>query len=236
MYWVTGCTLVQMGQVDPAFLAIREGLIAAQKGNDPLLAATLRGSVAWQLLMQGCYEESHNIALEAAAAIELAGDVGQDHLAVYGSLALQSATAAGRSQKPGAALDLADAAGEVAARIGEDTKHYECGFGPSQVVMQTTDIQISDEQYAEAVTAPRHAARRRRAGPGVPGPAPHRPRRDDGPSRRTPQGPGPADRREHRGPGMGEIPVPARAGRLRTPRPRPPPPLRDLADRAGAHA
>lgn len=154
MYWVTGCTLVQMGQADPAFLAIREGLTAAQKGDDPLLAATLRGSVAWQLLVQGRYEESHNVALEAAAAIEPAGEAGQDPLAVYGSLVLQGATAAGRSQKPGAALDLADAAGEVAARIG-DAKHYECGFGPSQVVMQTTDIQISTEQYAEAVTAAR---------------------------------------------------------------------------------
>lgn len=159
MYWVTGCTLVHLGQADPAFTAIREALDAAQKGNDPLLAATLRGSVAWQLLVAGRYTESHAVALKAAASIEPAGRVGQDQLAVYGSLVLQGATAAGREQKVGAALDLAAAAGEVADRIGEDTKHYECGFGPSQVVMQTTDINVSTENYVEALTAAREMPR-----------------------------------------------------------------------------
>lgn len=153
MYWVTGCTLVHLGQTDPAFIAIRQALIAAEKGNDPLLAATLRGSVAWQLLVQGRYEESHKVALKAAAGIEPSGDVGQDHLAVYGSLMLQGATAAGREQNPSAALDLAANAGEVADRIGADTKWYECNFGPSQVVMQTVDINVSSEQYPEALTA-----------------------------------------------------------------------------------
>lgn len=58
MYWVTGCTLVHLGQTDPAFLAIRQALVAAEQGNDPLLLATIRGSVAWQLLVQGRYDES----------------------------------------------------------------------------------------------------------------------------------------------------------------------------------
>lgn len=155
MYWVTGCTLVHLGQADPAFMAIRQALDAAQKGNDPLLAATLRGSVAWQLLVQGRYEESHKVALRAAAGVEPVGDVAEDHLAVYGSLVLQGATAAGREQKPGAALDLAAAAGEVADRIGHDTKYYECNFGPSQKVMQEVDINVSSERYPEALKAAR---------------------------------------------------------------------------------
>jgi transcriptional regulator with XRE-family HTH domain len=155
MYWVTGCTLVHLGQTDPAFIAIRQALDAANRGNDPLLAATLRGSVAWQLLVQGRYEESHKVALKAAAGVEPTGDVGQDHLAVYGSLILQAGTAAGRDQKTDAALDLAAAAGEVAARIGEDTKWYECNFGPSQNVMQTVDINVSSERYPEALEAAR---------------------------------------------------------------------------------
>ncbi len=153
MYWVTGCTLVHMGQTDSAFMAIRQALTAAERGNDQLLAATLRGSVAWQLLVQGRYEESHKVALRAAAGVEPTGDVSDAHLAVYGSLVLQGATAAGRNQATGEALSLADAAGEVADRVGMDTKHYECNFGPSQVVMQTVDINVSSERYPEALTA-----------------------------------------------------------------------------------
>src|SRR6266568_9556261 len=79
MYWVTGCTLVHLGQSDPAFIAIRQALSAAERGNDELLAAALRGSVAWQLLIEGRYEESHGVALKTAASIEPRGDVSAPH-------------------------------------------------------------------------------------------------------------------------------------------------------------
>ena len=153
MYWVTACTLVHLGQTDPAFVAIRSALSAAERGNDPLLAATLRGSVSWQLLVQGRYEESHKVALKAAASVEPTGKVAEDHLAVYGSLVLQGATAAGREQRVQDALDIAAEAQAIASRLSGDTKHYECNFGPSQVVMQTVDVNVSSERYPEAITA-----------------------------------------------------------------------------------
>lgn len=153
MLWVTGCTLVHLGQADPAFTAIRSALTAAERGNDPLLAATLRGSVSWQLLVQGRYEEAHKVALKAAAGVEPNGKASSAELSVYGSLVLQGATAAGRDQRTGDALDLARAANEVANRLGVDTKDYECNFGPSQVVMQTVDINVSSERYPEALKA-----------------------------------------------------------------------------------
>ncbi|MGN2635287.1 helix-turn-helix domain-containing protein [Nocardia takedensis] len=153
MYWVTGCTLVHLGQTDPAFLAIRQALGAAENGDDPLLLATIRGSVAWQLLVQGRYDESRKVALRAAAGLEPAGEESQAHLSAYGSLVLQGATAAGRAQNVGEALSLVEAAGEVALRIGCDRQDYETYFGPSQVVMQTVDVNVSSERYPEALTA-----------------------------------------------------------------------------------
>lgn len=152
LMWVTGCTLVHLGQPDPAFMAIREALGAAELGSDELLVATLRGSVAWQLLVAGRYEESHRVALKAATTVEPVGEVSEEHLAVHGSLLLQGATAAGRDQRISEALALADEAAAVAGRIGRDTKHYECNFGPSQVNMQTVDINVSTERYPEALT------------------------------------------------------------------------------------
>lgn len=153
MYWVTGCTLVHLGQTDPAFLAIRQALSAAELGNDPLLLATIRGSVAWQLLVQGRYDESRGVALNAAATLEPSGEVTPAHLSAYGSLVLQGATAAGRAQDVHEALSLVEAASEVAERIGQDRQDYETYFGPSQVVMQTVDVNVSSERYPEALAA-----------------------------------------------------------------------------------
>ncbi|MFC8044871.1 helix-turn-helix domain-containing protein [Nocardia sp. NPDC057353] len=153
MYWVTGCTLVHLGQTDPAFLAIRQALTAAELGADPLLLATIRGSVAWQLLVQGRYAESRGVALRAAAELEPVGEVATPQLAAYGSLVLQGATAAGRAQEVPEALALVQAAGEVAQRIGADRRDYETYFGPSQVVMQTVDVNVSAERYPEALAA-----------------------------------------------------------------------------------
>ncbi|MGK8511316.1 helix-turn-helix domain-containing protein [Nocardia asiatica] len=153
MYWVTGCTLVHLGQTDPAFLAIREALAAAELGNDPLLLATIRGSVAWQLLVQGRYDESRGVALNAAANLEPTGDVTPSHLSAYGSLVLQGATAAGRAQDVHDAMSLVETASEVALRIGTDRQDYETYFGPSQVVMQTVDVNVSSERYPEALAA-----------------------------------------------------------------------------------
>ncbi|WP_378734786.1 helix-turn-helix domain-containing protein [Nocardia brasiliensis] len=153
MYWVTGCTLVHLGQTDPAFLAIRHALAAAENGNDPLLLGTIRGSVAWQLLVQGRYDESRGVALRAAASLEPTGEVTQAHLSAYGSLVLQGATAAGRAQQVPEALSLVEAANEVALRIGGDRRDYETYFGPAQVVMQTVDVNVSAERYPEALAA-----------------------------------------------------------------------------------
>ncbi|WP_067852530.1 helix-turn-helix domain-containing protein [Nocardia shimofusensis] len=153
MYWVTGCTLVHLGQTDPAFLSIRLALAAAERGEDPLLLATIRGSVAWQLLVQGRYGESRGVALRAASELEPDGEVAPAHLSAYGSLVLQGATAAGRAQNVPDALALLETAGEVALRLGVDRQDYETYFGPSQVVMQTVDVNVSAERYPEALTA-----------------------------------------------------------------------------------
>lgn len=164
IYWATGCTLVHLGHPDPAYQAIRQALLASRQGNDELLDATLRGSVGWQLLVQGRYDESLAIAIKTAESLEPHGEVGAAHLTTYGSLVLQGATAAGRAQQGREAHALVASAGEVAARIGADRRDYETYFGPSQVVMQTVDVNVVTEDYAAALVA----ARAMPAGNGLP--------------------------------------------------------------------
>lgn len=153
LYWVTGCTLVHLGQPDPAFLAIRQALQAADGGSDELLGASLRCAVAWQLLVQGRYEEARGVAVRAAEGVEPTNEVELPHLSVYGSLLLTAATAAGRDQRAQEAQGLILAANQVADRIGADRRDYEAYFGPSQVVMQQTDVHVVTENYTAALDA-----------------------------------------------------------------------------------
>lgn len=159
LYWVTGCTLVHMGQPDPAFLAIRMALTASNGADDELLHATLKGSVAWQLLVQGRYEESVRVSTATAASIEPIGDVPPEHLSAFGSLLITGATAAGRGRKVGEANGLMQSATEVASRIGYDRDDYETAFGPSQVIMQTVDVHVVTENYTGALEAAKRMPR-----------------------------------------------------------------------------
>ncbi|AUS79104.1 transcriptional regulator [Actinoalloteichus sp. AHMU CJ021] len=157
--WVTGCSLVHLGQHDAAFLAVRQALAAAQGGSDELLSATLRGSVAWQLLGRGRYEEARRLAVRTAEAIEPLGDAPPTHLSAFGSLVLTAATAAARDQRSAEAAHLVGQADAVARRIGHDRRDYETYFGPSQVAMQRVDVAVVTEDYTTALTVARRMPR-----------------------------------------------------------------------------
>jgi transcriptional regulator with XRE-family HTH domain len=159
LYQVAGCTLVHLGQPDSAWLALRAALAAAERGQDELRAATLRGSLAWLLLTQGRYEEACRVAVQGAAAIDPVGEASLPHLSVWGSLLLTAATAAGRERRERAAADFLAEARVAANRIAVDRNDYETAFGPSQVTMQTVDVHVVTEHYSAALTTARQMPR-----------------------------------------------------------------------------
>lgn len=150
-YWLAACSLVHLGQQEAAWLAIRHALDAARGGADALLDAVLRGSVAWQLLVQGRYGEAERVAVKAAEAIEPGQGVSPGHLSVYGSLLLSGATSAGRDGNGIRARELLDEAAVMADRNGVDRTDYESPFGPAQVTMQRVDVAVVTEEYGQAV-------------------------------------------------------------------------------------
>lgn len=150
-YWAAACTLAHLRQPDSAFVAIREAIRVCDKSSDPFLAATLRGTVSWQMLVNGRFDEAEKVALRAAESIEPHGDVESPQLSAYGSLILTGATAAARGQRKPQARELVEVASETAARIGADRDDYETAFGPSQVAMQRVDVGIVTEEYGSAL-------------------------------------------------------------------------------------
>jgi len=163
-YWVAGSTLAHLRQQDAAFIAVRRAVGLAEQSDDPLLVATLKGSVAWQLMVGGRFDEASRVATRTAEDIEPSGEVSMPQLSAYGSLLISAATAAGRANQVVEARDLLGAGGEVAQRIGADRTDYQTPFGPSQVAMQTVDVGVVTEDYPAALTD----ARRMPPNPGLP--------------------------------------------------------------------
>ena len=152
-YSVTGWTLVRLGEQESARWAIREALRACERGSDPLLHATLRGAVVWQLIYEGHYQKAMRVAVRAASGIEPAGDVPLPHLSVYGSLFLHAAAAAGRDQRVDQARELLTESKAIAGRLGSDRNDYETPFGPSQLVARTVNVNVVTDNYVDALDA-----------------------------------------------------------------------------------
>ena len=163
-YWVAGSTLTRLLESDAAFMAVRHAVDLASSGGDALLAAALRGSLSWQLMVSGRFVEAERMAVLTAESIEPSGNVPVQDLSAYGSLLVTAATAAARDHRGAVARDFLSSAGEVAQRVGSDRIDYETPFGPSQVIMQTVDVGVVSEDYAAAIGA----ASRMSANPGLP--------------------------------------------------------------------
>ncbi len=109
---------MHLGYPDVAHLALREALTLAAAGSDPLRPAALRCSLAWLLLTQGRFVESHRLATATAASIGPTGDTPLPAWGLYGSCLLTGATAAARAgDRPVATVLLGEATG-AAERTG----------------------------------------------------------------------------------------------------------------------
>jgi transcriptional regulator with XRE-family HTH domain len=163
-YSVAANTLTHLRQADAGFMAARRALDLVAGGDDALLAAVLKGSVSWQLLVSGRFAEAERVAVRAAESIDPHGEVPARALSVYGSLLVQVANAAARDGRSTVAGDFLKSASDVAQRVATDRVDYEIPFGPSQVTMQTVDVNVVTEDYPAALSA----ASRMPANPGLP--------------------------------------------------------------------
>ncbi|MEU4804347.1 helix-turn-helix domain-containing protein [Actinosynnema sp. NPDC023587] len=158
-YQAAGDTLVHLGHPDTAWLAIREALIAAKTGNDELLAAAMRVSVSWQLLVAGRYKEAEQVAMTAASEIEPAGGSELPQLTAYGTLTVTAATAAARALQPDRTAELLAVSKEVAGRVGRDRADHQTTFGPAKVAMLAVDCAVVLDRYPEALAAAKELPR-----------------------------------------------------------------------------
>jgi len=148
---ITAETLVRLDALDLGYVAAREAVRLAEVASDPLRAAATRSGLGHVLIRQGRFVDSERVYVATAESLQPRGEVSAAYLSVYGGVLLGGATAAARQGRAGAATDLLAEAAGVAQRTGVDRTDYEIVFGPSSVVMQSTDCAVVTEDYVAAM-------------------------------------------------------------------------------------
>lgn len=159
VHQVVANTLVRLGAADLGYVAAREALLLANAAADPLRQATARCTLGSVLMAQGRYVDAERVAVATATDVQPTGEVSPAELSVFGGLLLLGATSAARQGRAGAATRLLGEAAETAGRAGVDRTDYEVPFGPSNVVMQSTDCAVVAEDYVTAAQVARRMPR-----------------------------------------------------------------------------
>src|SRR6266487_983696 len=146
--------MVQNQMEDLALLGLDQAMAAAQRADDPLLAAMMANSVAWVFLRTGRLADSERVATATADGIEPTfRRSAPHHVAVYGGLLLSAMTAAARQQR----FDLARELLAVAQRIGEDsTDRWTTVFGPTSVAMQAVSLEAAAGEWHRVLDLSQH--------------------------------------------------------------------------------
>jgi hypothetical protein len=151
VHQITAEMLLGLGASDLGYMASREAVRLAALVSDPLRAAATRSTLGHVLMRQGRFVDSERVYVATAKDVQPRGEASTVHLSVYGGVLLGGATAAARQGRTGAATELLAEAAGVAQRTGVDRTDYEVVFGPSCVVMQSTDCFVVTEDYVAAV-------------------------------------------------------------------------------------
>src|SRR6266487_3891940 len=150
--------MVQNQMEDLALLGLDQAMAAAQRADDPLLAAMMANSVAWVFLRTGRLADSERVATATADGIEPTfRRSAPHHVAVYGGLLLSAMTAAARQQRFDLARELLAVAQAAAQRIGEDsTDRWTTVFGPTSVAMQAVSLEAAAGEWHRVLDLSQH--------------------------------------------------------------------------------
>ncbi|MBV9012860.1 MAG: helix-turn-helix transcriptional regulator [Pseudonocardiales bacterium] len=146
---ITSQTLLGFDALDLGYVAAREAVRLAEAASDPLQAAATRYRLGRVFMRQGRFVDAERVCVATAENLQR-GEASTAHLSVYGGVLLRGASAAARQGRAAAARDLLAEAATVAARTGVDRTDYEIGFGPSYLVMMSTDCAVVTEDYVAA--------------------------------------------------------------------------------------
>jgi transcriptional regulator with XRE-family HTH domain len=139
-YLAASNLLVKVNDDQLAWATADRAAQAAEHGNDPLLLADARRSVATVLRRTGHPATGQRLLLAAAEDIQPGPAATPDQLSIYGMLLAVAAYTAAVDGARDTAHDLIGEAAAAAARLGYDGNHRHTAFGPTNVSLYRLSI------------------------------------------------------------------------------------------------
>lgn len=151
-YQLSSTVLTKLGHHEPALSALDQGIYAAQRSDNPVVASSIKRSKAHTLLAFGFSSEASAMAEETTSElISTARDQSPNTLSVLGTLHLVGAVAASQERDVRRATELLDAAETLASELGRDANCLWTAFGPTNVAIHRVVIDVELGRIAKAV-------------------------------------------------------------------------------------
>ena len=152
VYQATAAAMSKLRDLETAWVAGDRSVTAAERGEDPLLAAAGAFRIAHALLSGGRIPEALRTALAAAVALEPdVADGSPALVALWGALNQVAAVIATRASEEDTARECMRKAEEAAQRIGADRNDFETEFGPTNVALHAVSIAVELGDAGEAL-------------------------------------------------------------------------------------
>lgn len=161
-YQLSATVLTKLGHRDPAMSALDQGIAAAERSENLVVASSAKRSKAHTLLAFGYPAEAFGLVEETIGELTASNPGGSPNaLSVLGTLHLVGAVAASQDQDRRRAAESLDAAESAASDLGRDANCLWTAFGPTNVVIHrvVTDVETGRVKNAIAL-APSIDARR----------------------------------------------------------------------------
>ncbi|MDQ3152205.1 MAG: helix-turn-helix domain-containing protein [Actinomycetota bacterium] len=114
-----GHLAIRLGKTDLALASLERGQLAADSGDDPLLAPMVSNSIAWAYQRQNRLTDAQRLAIHAADGVERNGPRTANEVRVWGGLLISAATSTGRAGDYEQASDMLKVAESAAGRLAE---------------------------------------------------------------------------------------------------------------------
>ena len=153
-YQACSAALAEIGEPDAAWIAADRAMAAAERADNPMLAAAGAFRLVFVFIAARHYDQAEETARTAAAALWPKADQGDPQaMSLWGGLTLQRAVVSARVSAADTAYSELERARQIAQRLGGGHNEFNTEFGPVNVRLHEIAVAVELGDAGRALRA-----------------------------------------------------------------------------------